>query len=295
MSRIETYLANPRLKRAYVNVGFSNHQREEVRKCAADYQYFATNYYKILTLDHGEQLYQPYDFQDRMADTIIKNRFVICKMPRQSGKSVCVIGILLWYILFHKDIRIGILANKAASAKKLLRLVKYAYERLPKWLQQGVIGWGATSIELENGATIAALATASDAARGDSFNIVFLDEFAFVKANIAEEFFTAVFPTLSSGNKSKMIIVSTPQGMNYFYRLWTKAEKGRNEFVPLSIHWSEKPGRTPEWAEREKSVIGEDKFSQEYGCVGPLTRLSVRDRVTGETKEITAAELWGLL
>lgn len=271
MSKTDAYLANPRLKRAYVNLEFTEEQVREIAKCAQSMEYFLTNHYNIRVLNRGdgrpgEIRFAPYTYQQRMAKNIEDNRFTIFKLPRQSGKSILVIGILLWYLLFTDDVKIGILANKAASAKKLIKDLKYAYERIPKWMQQGVLGWGVTHIELENGSEIMALATASDAARSHSFNIVYLDEFAFVGNHIAQEFFSAVYPTLSSSDNTRMIITSTPNGFNFFYKLWDEAEKKENSFVPMSIHYSEKPGRDEAWAERERRNIGIEKFNQEYLC-----------------------------
>lgn len=271
MARNDGYLSNPRLKRAYVPLEFTQEQVEEYAKCQASMEYFLTHHYKIRVLNRGdgkpgEIPFAPYTYQTRMAKTIEDNRFVICKLPRQSGKSILTIGVLLWYLLFTEDMSIGILANKAASAKKLIKALKYAYERIPKWMQQGVLSWGVTHIELENGAEVMALATASDAARSHSFNIVYLDEMAFVPGNVAEEFFAAVYPTISSADNTKMIITSTPNGFNFYYKLWDEAIHGKNSFIPIDIHYSEKPGRDAAWAEREKRNIGEEKFNQEYLC-----------------------------
>ena len=131
------------------------------------------------------------------------------------------------------------LANKSQTARDILGRLQLAYENLPRWLQQGVINWNKGNIELENKSTIVAAATSSSAIRGGSFNIIFLDEFAFVPANIAEMFFSSVYPTISSGKNTKMIIVSTPHGMNMFYKLWTDANNKQNDYVPIEVHWSE--------------------------------------------------------
>lgn len=271
MSKSDAYLANPRLKRAYVNLEFTEDQVKEIARCTESMEYFLTHHYNIRVLNRGdgkpgEIPFAPYTYQARMASLIEDNRFTIFKLPRQSGKSILVIGILLWYLLFTDDMTIGILANKAASAKKLIKALKYAYERIPKWMQQGVLAWGVTHIELENGSEIMALATASDAARSHSFNVVYLDELAFVPQNVAEEFFAAVYPTISAADNTRMIITSTPNGFNFFYKLWDETEKKDNSFVPMSIHYSEKPGRDAAWAERERRNIGEEKFNQEYMC-----------------------------
>lgn len=270
-----------------MNLEFTQDQVQEIARCSESMEYFLTHHYNIRVLNRGdgkpgEIPFDPYTYQTRMARSIEDNRFTIFKLPRQSGKSILVIGILLWYLLFTEDISIGILANKAASAKKLIKALKYAYERIPKWMQQGVLAWGVTHIELENGSEIMALATASDAARSHSFNIVYLDEFAFVPANVAEEFFAAVYPTISAADNTRMIITSTPNGFNFFYKLWDEAKKKDNSFVPMEIHYSEKPGRDAAWAERERRNIGHEKFAQEYLC----EFTGAKDSLISSTKQL---------
>ena len=151
-------------------------------------------------------------------------------MPRQTGKSTTVISYLLHYLLFNDSVNIGILANKAATARELLGRLQTAYENVPKWMQQGVLSWNRGSLELENGSKILAASTSASAVRGMSFNILFLDEFAFVPNHIADAFFSSVYPTITSGKSTKVIIVSTPHGMNHFYRMWHDAERGKNEY-----------------------------------------------------------------
>ena len=141
-----------------------------------------------------------------------------------------------------------------------------SYENLPKWLQQGVLAWNKGSIELENGSRITASSTSSSAVRGFSYNIVMLDEFAFVPTNIAEEFFSSVYPTISSGKSTKVIIVSTPNGMNHFYKLWTDAQKKRNSYNAIEAHWSEVPGRDAKWREETIANTSEQQFAQEFEC-----------------------------
>ena len=168
-----------------------------------------------------------YSFQEKMVDTFHENRFTICKLPRQSGKSTIIVSYLLHYVLFNENVNVAILANKSSTARDLLGRLQLAYEHLPKWMQQGVLNWNKGSIELENGSKIVAASTSSSAVRGSTFNIIFLDEFAYVPNNIAEEFFSSVYPTVSSGKSSKVMIVSTPHGMNMFYKMWVDAENKR--------------------------------------------------------------------
>ena len=204
---------------------------------------------KIVSLDEGLVPFKMYDFQKHIVRTIHDNRFTICKLPRQSGKSTTTIHIF-YTMPYLIQINIAILANKSSTARDILGRVQLAYENLPKWLQQGVINWNKGNIELENKSQIVAAATSSSAIRGGSYNIIFLDEFAFVPPNIAEMFLSSVYPTISSGQKTKMIIVSTPYGMNQFYKLWSDAENKRNDYVPIEVHWSEVPGRDEEWKEK---------------------------------------------
>ena len=224
------------------------------------------NYMKIVSLDEGLIPFKMYDFQKHIVRTIHDNRFTICKLPRQSGKSTTTVSYLLHYALFNPNSNIAILANKSSTARDILGRVQLAYENLPKWLQQGVINWNKGNIELENKSQIVAAATSSSAIRGGSYNIIFLDEFAFVPPNIAEMFFSSVYPTISSGQKTKMVIVSTPYGMNQFYKLWSDAENKRNDYVPIEVHWSEVPGRDEEWKEKTIRNTSAEQFAQEFEC-----------------------------
>jgi len=262
----DAYLGNPNLKKVNTPVEFTKEQILEYQKCAGDPIYFMTNYIRIVSLDEGLVPFKMYDFQKHIVRTIHDNRFTICKLPRQSGKSTTTVSYLLHYALFNPNSNIAILANKSSTARDILGRVQLAYENLPKWMQQGVINWNKGNIELENKSVIVAAATSSSAIRGGSYNIIFLDEFAFVPANIAEQFFSAVYPTISSGQKTKMIIVSTPYGMNQFYKLWTDAENKRNDYVPIEVHWSEVPGRDEAWKEATIRNTSPEQFQQEFEC-----------------------------
>jgi len=228
--------------------------------------YFIQNYVRIVSLDEGLVPFKMYDFQKEMVGTFHKNRFTICKLPRQSGKSTTIISYLLHYVLFNDSVNVAILANKAATARDLLGRLQLAYEHLPKWLQQGVMAWNKGSLELENGSKILASSTSASAVRGGSYNIIFLDEFAYVPANVAEQFFSSVYPTISSGKTTKVMIVSTPHGMNMFYKLWVDAEEGRNTYVPIEVHWSEVPGRDEAWKAETIKNTSEAQFNTEFEC-----------------------------
>jgi len=266
MSTNDVYLGNPNLKKANVSVEFTQDQIVEFDKCSKDPLHFITNYVKIVSLDEGLIPFSMYKFQEKMIDNMHENRFSIYKLPRQSGKSTTIVSYLLHYALFNQNSNIAILANKSSTARDILGRLQLAYENIPKFLQQGVLNWNKGNIELENGSKIVAAATSSSAIRGGSFNIIFLDEFAFVPAQIAEQFFSSVYPTISSGQKTKMIIVSTPHGMNMYYKLWHDAENGNNDYKPLQVHWSEIPGRDEKWKEMTIRNTSEEQFSQEFEC-----------------------------
>ena len=260
------YLGNPLLKKANVQQEFTVEQVEEFIRCKEDPIYFATNYIKIVSLDEGLTQFKPYDFQETLIRRFHEHRFNICKMPRQTGKSTTSVSYLLHYAVFNDNVNIGILANKAATARDLLGRLQTAYENLPKWMQQGIISWNKGSLELENGSKILAASTSASAVRGMSFNILFLDEFAFVPNHIADSFFASVYPTITSGKSTKVIMVSTPHGMNHFYRYWHDAERGKNEYVATEVHWSEVPGRDAVWKEQTISNTSEQQFRVEFEC-----------------------------
>ena len=262
----DAYLGNPNLKKINTPVEYTKEQVLEFRKCEEDPLYFISKYVQIVSLDEGLIPFNMYGFQEEMVSTMHKERFTICKLPRQSGKSTTIVSYLLHYALFNPNCNIAILANKSSTARDILGRLQLAYENLPRWLQQGVINWNKGSIELENKSSIVAASTSSSAIRGGSYNIIFLDEFAFVPANIAEQFFSSVYPTISSGQKTKMIIVSTPHGMNMFYKLWVDSQNKKNEYVPIEVHWSEVPGRDEKWKEQTIRNTSAEQFQQEFEC-----------------------------
>ena len=296
MAEHDIYLGNPNLKRANTPIEFTQEQILEFMACKNDPVYFAQKHVKIVTLDHGLMPFEPYDFQQELINNFHDNRFNICKMPRQTGKSTTVISYLLHYLLFNDSVNIGILANKAATARELLGRLQTAYENVPKWMQQGVLSWNRGSLELENGSKILAASTSASAVRGMSFNILFLDEFAFVPNHIADSFFASVYPTITSGQNTKVIIVSTPHGMNHFYRMWHDAEKGKNEYVPTDVHWSQVPGRDDVWKEQTIANTSEQQFKVEFECefLGSVDTLIAPSKLRSmvyQTPETTSAGL----
>jgi len=266
------YLGNPNLKPVGVQQQFTPEQVQEYIKCVNDPAYFVEKYVKIVAVDKGLVPFEMYDFQKDLITQLHSNRFVIGKLPRQVGKTTTVGAYLLHYVLFNQNMNVAILANKQSTAIEILGRIKMAYEYLPKWLQQGVIEWNKGSIVLENGSRILAAATSSSAIRGGSFNCILLDEFAHIPTQIAEEFFTSVYPTITSGQSTKMFIISTPNGLNMFYYYWKGAINKQNGYVPFEVHWSQVPKypggplRDDKWKQEMISKTSEKQFEQEFEC-----------------------------
>ena len=265
-SKLKHYLGNPNLKRINMQLSLTEDQVREYIKCSKDPIYFIENYVKIITLDKGFVQIKLYPFQKEAVKDINDNRRVIVKAGRQVGKTTMIVGYILWYVLFNEDKFVAILANKAPTAREILNRIKIAYEALPLWLQQGVKTWNKGDIELENNCRIMATSTASSAIRGYAISLLYLDEFAFVPSNIAEEFFTSVYPTISSGTQSKILISSTPNGMNHFYRMWTEAVEGQSGFKHIEANWRQVPGRDQAWADDQRRILKDEKFLQEMEC-----------------------------
>ena len=258
------YLGNARLKRTGTELSYTEEQVIETAKCADDPVYFIRNYVKIVNVDHGLIPFDMWDFQEDMVRTFHENRFTIAKMPRQVGKTTTTVGYMLWAAIFNEEYTIGILANKGQLARDILGRIQKAYEYLPQWLQQGIMTWNKGSLELENGSKIFAYATSAAGVRGGTYNLIFLDEFAFVPHNMAVEFFTSTYPVISSGQTSKVIIVSTPNGLNLFYKMWTDAIEKRSTYKTVEVHWSMVPGRDALWKEETIRNTSEEQFRQEF-------------------------------
>jgi hypothetical protein len=259
------YMGNPLLKRTNITNEFTQEQLIELAKCAADPVYFAKKYIKIVNIDDGLVPFDMWPFQEKMLNTFHENRFSICKLPRQCGKTTSTVSFLLHYAIFNDNVSIAILANKASSAKDILSRLQISFENLPDWMQQGIKSWNKTSLELENGSKIITASTSASSVRGGTYNVIFLDEFAFVPNTVALNFMNSVYPTISSGKDSKVIICSTPCGLNHFYKTWDEAVKKENDYVPLEIHWNEVPGRDDEWRKKTIANLGSEKaFLQEF-------------------------------
>ena len=266
MNQTETYLGNKNLKKQYVSIEWTKDLINEYMKCGRDPVYFVENYMKIIHVDEGLVPFKPYDFQKDIIRSSVIERFLICKMPRQVGKTTVLTAVILHNVLFNENYSVAILAHKADQAREILGRIQLAYEHLPKWLQQGIINWNKGSVELENGSKILASSTASSAIRGTSQNLVYLDEFAFVPGHIQEEFFASVYPTISSGQTTKVLITSTPKGLNLFYKLWKDSEEGRNDYKRIDVHWSQVPGRDEKWKEETIRNTSEEQFREEFEC-----------------------------
>lgn len=292
------YLGNPNLKPVGVQQQFTPDQVEQYIKSSNDPSYFVKNYVKIVAVDKGLVPFEMYDYQEDLINTLHHNRFVIGKLPRQTGKTTTVGSYLLHYVLFNQNVNVAILANKQTTAIEILSRIKMAYEYLPKWLQQGVIEWNKGSIVLENGSRIIASATSSSAIRGGSFNCILLDEFAHIPTQIAEEFFTSVYPTITSGQSTKMFIISTPNGLNMFYYYWKGALNKQNGYIPFEVHWSQVPKypggplRDDKWKQDMISKTSEKQFEQEFECVSGDTLVSIRDKQTNQIHEIPISDLY---
>ena len=258
-----SYKGNPLINGPGIAKEYTLEQAMEWAKCKEDPIYFIENYIKIVTLDYGLQLMKLYPFQKNIINTFYANDKIISACGRQLGKSTVMAAILCHYIIFNDAKNCAILAHQARAAKEILDRVKKAYEYIPNWMKHGVVTWNKGSIELENLSKIMAAATGSGAIRGESIHVLMLDEFAHVSSNIADDFFAAVYPTITSGTSTKLIMISTPKGMNHFYKFWMEAIDGTNDFAHIKATWREVPTRTEEWAAKQLKILGPVKYAQE--------------------------------
>jgi hypothetical protein len=262
----KSYLGNSLLKASGVPLNFTKEEIEEYLRCADDPIYFIESYCKIVTLDHGLQAFKLYDCQKNKVKIIHENRKVILMEGRQQGKTTTSAAYILWYTLFQGSKTVAILANKATAAREVLYRYQIMYENLPTWLQQGVTTWNKGDIALENGSIVFTAATSTSGIRGKSVNLLYVDEAAIIPNNVAEQFFTSVYPTISAGETTKILLSSTPLGYNHFWKFWNDADNDRNGFVNLFIPYWEIPGRDEKWAAEQKAMLGELKFNQEVLC-----------------------------
>jgi len=302
------FQGNERLRAEGELVTYTKELIQEYIRCKEDIIYFAEKYFYITTIDDGKIKIPLWEFQKKVLKAFIKppknRRHIIMMMPRQQGKTTISTVYLLHYMLFNKDKNVAILANKKDTALEIMQRVKMAFESLPTWLQQGIKegGWNKSSIRLENGMVMKASTTSSDSISGDTVSLLYMDEFAKVKSHIAEEFITATYPVISSGKTSKIIMVSTPLGMNHFYEFWVKARRGikgdlknGNNFYPIKVRWQDHPKRDQEWKDEIIRDIGPTRFNQEYGCVEFGSYINIRDKNTGEIEKIKIGDFYNRL
>lgn len=258
------YQGSPLLKKAGVQVNFTKEQYDEYVKCAQDPEYFIEGYLKGIDADKGLVPIKLRDYQRRMVRSFHGNRRTIVCTARRAGKSTAVGGYLLWYVLFNKEKTVAMLANKGETARELLGGIQIAYKSLPLWMQQGITEFNKGSFVLENGSRILAAATASDAIRGYTISILAIDECAFVTG--WNEFSASVLPTITSGKETKLIMVSTPNGLNHFYDIWKGATEGKNGYHPIMVKWQDVPGNDEKWYQETMEMLNHDvyKFNQEY-------------------------------
>lgn len=266
MSDDNSYHGNINLKPIGYKHTFTQEQLEELIKCQDDPIYFIENYCQIVTLDHGLQLFKLYDCQKRKVHHILNNRKAILMEGRQQGKTITSAACILWYTLFQDAKTVAIMANKTAAAREVMSRYQGMYENLPIWMQQGVRTWNKGDVELENGSKVFTAATTASGIRGKSVNWLYIDEAAIIPNTVAEQFFASVYPTISAGQTTKILLTSTPLGYNHFWKFWNEAEKGANGFAPMFIPYTEIPGRDDAWAEEQLRLLGELKFNQEVLC-----------------------------
>jgi len=261
-----SYHGNPNLKRVGYKHDWSKEQISEYMKCKEDPIYFIENYCMIVTLDQGLQPFKLYDCQKRKVDFIMDNRRCILMEGRQQGKTVTAAACILHYTIFQDSKTVAIMANKSNAAREVLARYQIMYENLPIWMQQGVKTWNKGDVDLENGSRVFTAATTASGIRGKSVNWLYIDEAAIIPNNVADEFFTSVYPTISAGETTKILLTSTPLGYNHFWKFWNESEKGTNGFENMFIPYSEIPGRDEAWAEQQLQLLGELKFNQEVLC-----------------------------
>lgn len=271
---------NTLIKDPYVNTIFNSQiELDDFIACcdpAIGYQHFMNRFFFIQHPTRGSLLYQPYEYQQRLIETYHNYRYSIALMPRQSGKTTSAAGYILWYAMFVPDSTILIAAHKYAGAQEIMQRIRYAYENCPMHIKAGVATYNKGSLFFDNGSRIVSATTTENTGRGMAITLLYLDEFAFVRPTIAEQFWTSITPTLATGGKA--IITSTPNSdEDQFALIWKGANKcedeygnktdvGVNGFRAYRSYWTEQPGRDEKWAEQMRSQLGDDRFNREIGC-----------------------------
>lgn len=283
------YFGNHNLRNAHIEIDYDKEMVMEYARCASDPIYFIRTYVKIISLDKGLIPFELFDYQERFILAMHNNKRIISMQPRQMGKTQTVAAYILWYSIFNDEKTVAILANKAAAAREIMSRYQKMYQHLPMWIQQGVTTWNKGNIELENGSKVFTSATTGSAVTGRSVNFLYIDEAALIPSNVAEDFFTSAYPTLSSGTDTKIVLTSTPRGYNHFWKFWNEAEQvdptneelTLNGFVPIRIFYYEHPDRTTvEWAAEQEVLLGKLKFRQEVLCDFLGSSLTLIDSTT---------------
>lgn len=299
---------NPLLRSAEEAVSYTKEMQEEYLRCMNDIIYFAEKYCYIITLDEGKVLIKLWDFQKKVLKAMVdppefyneeediyeKKQHVIILASRQISKTTLSSIFILHYAIFNQDKTIAVLANKEKTALEIIQKIKMIYENLPFWLQPGLksAGWSKSRIEFGNGSRIIGASTASTGIRGFSINCLFLDEYSFVPASISDEFMASVYPTISSGKSSKIIMVSTPNGLNHFYNIWSDAIKGKNQYYPIKINWYDRPDRDETFKQKVIRDIGITRWLAEYQCCKGNSKIVVRNKETNEIKKVSLEDLY---
>lgn len=289
LEKKECYLGNPLLKRAGVRTKLTSAMVMELAKCEDDIVYFVQNYCRIVSLDDGEIPFKMHGYQKKMIVAMLNDRFSLYMLPRQMGKTTVVAAYMVHQILFNSHYTIAILANKDSAAREVLDRIQFMYTLLPSWMQVGALTWNKGDIELEGERKIFTAATSPSSIRGKSVNLLYCDEFAHVDNDV--EFWTSTYPTISSGNRTKVIITSTPCGLNLFYKLWVDSKEKKNDFSSYYFPWTDHPGRDKKWESTQLGALGALKFRQEVLCIGGESMVTVRNKVTGVVSSISMQEL----
>ena len=264
----DTYMGNPNLPTANAVFEYTPEMVAEIAKCRDSLLYFGANYFYIIDPDEGKKVIPLFDYQTRLLKAFEEFKQNIVLSSRQSGKTTVATILALHEACFKDHKNIIIVANKEETAKNIFKRVKLAYTELPNWLKPGVAKWGDTSMELSNGSLVEISTTTGNAARGKTINCLLIDELSFIQpASIVEDFWRSVYPTISRAKTSKILITSTPNGVdNLFYKLYNGALKKENRFHYERIDWWEVPGRDEQWKQEQIKDLGShEAFAQEYG------------------------------
>lgn len=261
---------NPRLKKSNIEIEYTLEMIQELDRCANDPIYFIENYVYIKGVK-GKALFKLFDYQKEIIDAYIKNNRIVVLASRQVGKTETSAAFILWFTIFNKEKTVLIASNKSDNAKEIIGKVVFAYEELPDWIKPGINEntWNKFSLEFENRSRIMAATTAVDTGRGLAIDLLYVDELAFVKPHIQDQFFTSILPTLASRPDAKMIISSTPNGdTNLFSVIWRSANSGSdNTFKAVFVPWYAMPGRDEKYKQQMIAQFGDRRWKQEFECI----------------------------